>query len=60
LSMEFKVNLLRPAAGKRFVVEARVIKAGGTLTVTRCERRTVRARKMLATMLGTMIRRTES
>ncbi len=59
LSVEFKVNLLRPAEGEEFVAEARVIKAGRTLTVTRCD---VYARlgtqaKMVATMLATMIRR---
>ena len=59
LSVEFKVNLLRPAAGAEFVAEARVVKAGRTLTVTRCD---VYARaggeaKLVATMMGTMIRR---
>ena len=59
LSVEFKVNLLRPAAGREFVAEARVVKAGRTLTVTRCD---VHARagaetKLVATMLATMIRR---
>src|SRR5918999_2782707 len=29
LSVEFKMNLLRPAAGELFVAEARVVKAGG-------------------------------
>ena len=59
LSVEFKMNLLRPAAGELFVAEARVVKAGATLTVTRCD---VRAHaggesKLVATMLATMIRR---
>ena len=59
LSVEFKVNLLRPAAGQEFVAEARVVKAGRTLTVTRCD---VHARagtetKLVATMTATMIRR---
>jgi uncharacterized protein (TIGR00369 family) len=59
LAVEFKVNLLRPAAGPEFVAEARVVKAGRTLTVTRCD---VHARggagaKLVATMLATMIRR---
>ncbi len=35
LSVEFKVNLLRPAQGKTFVARAEVIKAGRTLTVVR-------------------------
>lgn len=32
LSVEFKVNLLRPAAGSSFEARARVIRAGRTLT----------------------------
>ena len=35
LSVEFKVNLLAPARGRRFRAEGRVVKAGRTLTV--CE-----------------------
>src|SRR4051794_17809435 len=33
LSVEFKVNFLRPAAGEKFVATGRVIKPGRTLTV---------------------------
>jgi uncharacterized protein (TIGR00369 family) len=33
LTVEFKVNLLAPAAGERFVARARVARAGRTLTV---------------------------
>jgi uncharacterized protein (TIGR00369 family) len=59
LSVEFKVNLLRPAAGEEFVAEAQVIKAGRTLTVTRCDvyAQAAGELKMVATMLATMIRR---
>ena len=59
LSVEFKVNLLRPAVGELFVAEARVIKAGGTLTVTRCDvyGHSADEAKLVATMLATMIRR---
>jgi uncharacterized protein (TIGR00369 family) len=59
LSVEFKVNLLRPAAGELFVAEARVLKAGKTLTVTRGDvyGRAAGETKMVATMLATMIRR---
>ena len=59
LSVEFKVNLLRPASGDTFVAEARVLKAGGTLTVTRCDiyGRSADQSKLVATMLATMIRR---
>jgi acyl-coenzyme A thioesterase PaaI-like protein len=59
LSVEFKVNLLRPAAGESFSAEARVLKAGKTLTVTRCDvfGRTGSESKLVATMLATMISR---
>ena len=59
LSVEFKVNLLRPAAGELFVSEARVVKAGKTLTVTSCDvyGEVANERKLVATMLATMIRR---
>ena len=59
LSVEFKVNLLRPAGGERFVAEGRVLKAGKTLTVTRCDvyGQTGEEQKLVATMLATMIRR---
>src|SRR5215210_6116844 len=58
LSVEFKVNLLRPAAGEVFVAEARVLKAGKTLVVTRCDVHGLVAdkTKLIATMLATMIR----
>jgi uncharacterized protein (TIGR00369 family) len=59
LSVEFKVNLLRPAAAEVFVAEARVLKAGKTLTVTRGDVYGMEAgeTKLVATMLATMIRR---
>jgi len=37
LTVEFKVNLLAPAAGDRLVAEGRVVKAGRTLTVAQAE-----------------------
>ena len=59
LSVEFKVNLLRPAAGDVFSAEAEVLKAGGTLTVTKCDvyGRSADGSKLVATMLATIIRR---
>jgi uncharacterized protein (TIGR00369 family) len=59
LSVEFKVNLLRPAAGEEFVAEAQVVKTGRTLTVTRCDVYSQAADeiRMIATMLATMIQR---
>ena len=58
LSVEFKVNLLRPAKGEEFVAVAEVIKAGKTLTVVRADVFGVGNegdRQLVATMLGTMI-----
>jgi uncharacterized protein (TIGR00369 family) len=58
LSVEFKVNLLRPAEGASFVARAEVIKAGRTLTVVRADVFGVAengARELVATMQGTMI-----
>jgi uncharacterized protein (TIGR00369 family) len=59
LSVEFKMNLLRPAMGERFVAEARVVKTGATLTVARCDVYgwTGAEAKMVATMLATLIRK---
>jgi uncharacterized protein (TIGR00369 family) len=37
LTVEYKVNLLAPAAGERLVAEARVVKPGRTLAITRGE-----------------------
>jgi uncharacterized protein (TIGR00369 family) len=37
LTVEFKVNLLSPAKGERFIAEGRVIKPGRTLLVTQGE-----------------------
>ncbi len=57
LSVEFKVNMLRPARGDRFIADARVIKAGRTLTVVRGDvfAQTGDETKLVATMLATMI-----
>lgn len=57
LSVEFKVNLLRPAQGETFFVRAEVIKAGRTLTVVRADVFAVTGddKVLVATMQGTMI-----
>ena len=58
LSVEFKLNLLRPAKGDRFLAVAEVVKAGKTLTVVRADVFGVdheEQRELVATMLGTMI-----
>jgi uncharacterized protein (TIGR00369 family) len=58
LSIEFKVNLLRPAKGESFLASAEVVKSGQTLTIVRADvfgvEQTER-RELIATMLGTMI-----
>ena len=57
LSVEFKVNLLRPAKGETFSAVAEVVKSGKTLTVVRADVFAIDAdrRDLIATMLGTMI-----
>jgi uncharacterized protein (TIGR00369 family) len=58
LSVEFKVNLLRPAKGMSFVATAEVIKSGRTLTVARADVVSVdeaEKRELIATMQATMI-----
>ena len=58
LSVEFKLNLLRPAQGQTFVARAEVIKAGRTLTVVRADVFTMNTndeQRLVATMQGTMI-----
>jgi len=58
LSVEFKVNLLRPAKGEKFLAVAEVVKAGKTLTVVRADVFGIdheETRELVATMLGTMI-----
>lgn|ERR1044072_3539278 len=58
LSVEFKVNLLRPARGESFLTRAEVIKAGRTLTVVRADVFGIDVnaeRKLVATMQGTMM-----
>ena len=58
LSVEFKVNLMRPAKGELFVALAEVVKSGRTLTVVRADVLGVDhtgKRELVATMLGTMM-----
>ncbi len=58
LSIEFKVNLLAPAAGDRLVATAKVIRAGRTISVCQAEVEsfTGETRKLVALMQATMIR----
>lgn len=57
LSVEFKVNLLRPAKGETFSAVAEVVKSGKTLTVVRADVFGIEQEQpcLVATMLGTMI-----
>jgi uncharacterized protein (TIGR00369 family) len=59
LSVEFKLNLLRPAAGERFVAHAQVLKPGKTLTAVRADVYACigEKRRLIAAMQATMIRR---
>jgi uncharacterized protein (TIGR00369 family) len=57
LSVEFKLNLLSPAAGERFVARARVVRAGRNLTVCAGDLYALKGvgEKVVATMLATMM-----
>jgi uncharacterized protein (TIGR00369 family) len=57
LSVEFKVNLLRPGVGERFVARAKVLKPGRTLTAVQADVFAVAhgADKLIASLQGTMI-----
>jgi uncharacterized protein (TIGR00369 family) len=59
LSVEFKLNLLRPAAGERFVARAQVLKRGKTLTAVRADVYAFMGmqERLVAAMQATMIRR---
>ena len=54
-SVEFKINLLAPALGRRFIARGRVIRSGRTLTV--CSADIATDERVIATMTGTFIRR---
>jgi uncharacterized protein (TIGR00369 family) len=58
LSVEFKVNLMSPAIGERFVAIGKVIKAGRTITVCSGEVLAYQGEtsKLVALMQATMIR----
>lgn len=58
LTVEFKVNLLAPAVGERFLARASVKRAGRTITVCAADAFAVRGgeEKLVATMLATIMR----
>ena len=57
MSVEFKVNLLAPAAGNRFVAVGRVLRAGKTLTACQGDLRAVQddGEVVVAVLQGTMM-----
>jgi uncharacterized protein (TIGR00369 family) len=57
LSIEFKINMLAPAAGSRLIARGTVIKPGRTIVVTNVSVTAVNggAEKLVATMTGTMM-----
>jgi acyl-coenzyme A thioesterase PaaI-like protein len=57
LSVEFKVNLLAPAVGERFVAVGRVLRPGRTLTVCAADVHAEQggSGKLIAAMQATMI-----
>ena len=59
LSIEFKLNLLSPAAGESFVARARVVRAGRNITVCAGDLFALRGggeEKPVAAMLATMMK----
>jgi uncharacterized protein (TIGR00369 family) len=59
LTVEFKINLLAPAAGERLVARGRVVRAGRTLTICRGDAVTIDAGQEthVATLTATLIAR---
>jgi len=57
LSIEFKINLLRPGKGESFVARAEVIRPGKTVTAVRADVFAVNADNelLIATMQGTLM-----
>ena len=57
LTVEFKINLLAPAAGERLVARGRVVRTGRTLTVCRGDAVTITGgrKKHVATLTATLI-----
>lgn len=57
LSVEFKINLLAPAAGTHFLARGRVLRSGRTLTICAADLMAIseEGERLVATMLGTMM-----
>jgi uncharacterized protein (TIGR00369 family) len=62
MTVEMKINLLRPAVGDRLIAEGRVIKSGARITVVQADvfAETDGVRKQVAILQGTMIPVTQS
>ena len=59
LSVEFKINLLAPAVGERFIARGKVVRVGRTIGVATAEVAAVsgeRSEVVVAMMQGTMMR----
>lgn len=55
LTVEFKINLLRPVTGSKIIAAGSVIKAGKSLVITEAEVTDADSGKIVAKMLATMI-----
>jgi uncharacterized protein (TIGR00369 family) len=55
LSIEFKINMLAPAVGSRFVAIGRVVRSGRTITVCTAEVLTEESKSPVAMMQATMM-----
>ena len=57
LTVEFKLNLLAPAQGERFVFTGKVVKPGRTITVCEAQAFAISGgeEKLIATMSGTLM-----
>ena len=56
LSIEFKINMLRPASGDKLLAKAKVLRCGKTIAVVECDvfsisdKGSVQTAKMMATI----------
>lgn len=55
LTVEFKINLLRPVTGRKIIAAGSVVKAGKSLVITEAEVMDANSEKIVAKMLATMI-----
>ena len=55
LTVEFKINLLRPVTGRKIIAAGSVIKAGKSLAITEAEVTDADSGKIVAKMLATMV-----